>query len=222
MTHAVFSEPGYMAHNKARQDHLASLGLPLKNKSVLELGAGIGDHTPFFLDRGCTVTITDGRPDNVKQIKNRFPASDVFTLNVERPDIYFHAPFFDIVYCYGLLYHTKEPFRILPTIAEWCGGLLLLETCVSPSDPHSIKEEDAQDPRCALDGIGSRPNREAVWRTLGRLLPYVYIPTTQPDHDEFPLDWTDPKGECRAVFVASRTPLENPLLSDQLLMKQTR
>lgn len=39
--HSIF----YLRHNARRQEHLATLGLDLGNKSVLEVGAGIGDHT---------------------------------------------------------------------------------------------------------------------------------------------------------------------------------
>lgn len=53
--HSIF----YLRHNARRQEHLATLGLDLGNKSVLEVGAGIGDHTQFFLDRGCKVLCTE-------------------------------------------------------------------------------------------------------------------------------------------------------------------
>ena len=45
-----FHGPHYLKHNQRRQEHLATLGLPLAGRSVIEMGAGIGDHTEFFLD----------------------------------------------------------------------------------------------------------------------------------------------------------------------------
>src|SRR5258706_7389962 len=59
---AGFRSLGYLRHNQRRQEHLASLGLELADRSVLELGAGVGDHTTFFLDLGCTVTAVEPRP----------------------------------------------------------------------------------------------------------------------------------------------------------------
>src|ERR1700682_5619401 len=56
-----FHSSSYLRHNASRQEHLATLGLDLNNKSVLEVGAGIGDHTTFFLDRGCEVLCTAPR-----------------------------------------------------------------------------------------------------------------------------------------------------------------
>jgi hypothetical protein len=45
---AVFLTPEASAINMARQTHLASLGLDLARKRVLEVGAGIGLHTPIL------------------------------------------------------------------------------------------------------------------------------------------------------------------------------
>ena len=58
-----FRSDHYQRHNRRRQEHLATLELPIAGRSVLEVGAGIGDHTAFFTDRGCRVTATDGRPE---------------------------------------------------------------------------------------------------------------------------------------------------------------
>ena len=38
---------------------------------------------------------------------------------------------FDVVYCYGLLYHLENPAAALSAMAARCRDLLLLETCVS-------------------------------------------------------------------------------------------
>ena len=46
---------------------------------------------------------------------------------------------------------------------------------------------------------------------------------TQPAHEDFPLDWNAPEPtdrDARAVFIASRQRLDNPLLLDQLPYQQ--
>src|SRR5690242_1107048 len=53
--YAEFLSPAYQQHNVARLQHLDSLGLPVCGKRVLELGAGVGDHTIFYLHRNCKV-----------------------------------------------------------------------------------------------------------------------------------------------------------------------
>lgn len=228
----VFREPGYLAHNKARQDHLASLGLPLENRTVLELGAGAGDHTKFFLDRGCKVTVTDGRPENVEQICKEHPDWSAFIAHCDvesETSMRWLANAFgdqkiDIVYAYGLLYHCRHPLEVIGNIHYFfTPEMLLLETCVNPMPATKtlIRNEDKNDPRCALTGIGSRPTREMIFEKLKILWPFVYLPLTQPNHVEFPLDWTNTSGETRAIFIASTKPLVNPLLTTELPMIQT-
>ncbi len=45
---ACFQSEHYQRHNEKRLEHLASLNLPIADSTVLEVGAGIGDHTGFF------------------------------------------------------------------------------------------------------------------------------------------------------------------------------
>ena len=59
-----FRDDRYLRHNARRLEHLASLGLDLLGKRVLEVGAGVGDHTGFFLDRDCSVLSTEPRGEN--------------------------------------------------------------------------------------------------------------------------------------------------------------
>jgi hypothetical protein len=64
-----------------------------------------------------------------------------------------------------------------------------------------------------------------VFDALGRCFPFVYHTKTQPDHPEFPTDWNDLRNApqlTRAVFVASKRPLELAVLSPELLDVQER
>jgi 2-polyprenyl-3-methyl-5-hydroxy-6-metoxy-1,4-benzoquinol methylase len=218
-----FSSDFYQRHNKRRQEHLASLHLDLSGRSVLEIGAGIGDHTSFFLDRNCRVTSTDGRPECVAALKARHPQTNVlrYDANGEPPaEIQPHQ----IVYAYGVLYHLKQPAHALATMSRLCTEMLLLETCVSNGSESPVAwAEEADEATQALDGTGCRPTRQWVWSQLSKLFEHVYVTTTQPWHEEFPVDWTkDYPGLIRSVFVASRRPIENRLLSPTLLNKQGR
>ncbi len=221
MTFDSFSGDHYQRHNKRRQEHLASLHLDLSGRSVLEIGAGPGDHTSFFLDRGCRVTSTDGRPECVEALKTCFPQLKVVRFDANReppPEIEPQQ----IVYAYGVLYHLREPSKALSVMASLCTELLLLETCVSTgSGAHLILATEANEATQALDSVGCRPTRQWVWDRLQERFEHVYLTTTQPWHEEFPVDWTrDYAGLVRSVFVASRRPIDNRLLSPTLLAKQ--
>jgi SAM-dependent methyltransferase len=221
-----FHSDKYVRLNQRRQEHLASLGLALAGKSVLEVGAGVGDHTSFFLDRGCTVVATEGRPENLAVLRERFPGLDVRLLDLDRPDRSFDVQA-DVVYCYGTLYHLRKPARALEFLARRARELLLLESCVSQGTKESLNRvrEPEWNPSQSLSGIGCRPTRPWIHAELKRHFPFVYMTRTQPAHAEFPTDWTvpAPPGEnIRAIWVASGEPLENPLLTEEIPDLQTR
>jgi hypothetical protein len=220
-----FQSMSYTRHTRRRQEHLATLELPLAGRSVLEVGAGVGDHTDFFLDRGCRVTVTDARPRNVRLLRRRFPTLDVRTLDLDEPPASFDVSA-EITYCYGTLYHLGRPATGLEFMAAHTRDLLLLETCVSFGDddePNLVTEKRRQASQ-SLHGLGCRPTRRWVWNRLAELFDSVYMTRTQPWHPEFPTDWSGqaPSGLTRSVFVASNTALELPTLLDHIPTEQPR
>ncbi len=213
-----FLEPDALAINKARMDHLASLELPIEGKSVLEVGAGIGLLTEFFEDRGCEVLSTDARADNVAENKKRHPSRRVASLDLERPEDIGKLGKFDIVFCYGTLYHLAEPDAALLALGK-ISDLILLETCLSPGVEAAnmiVGEEHTMNQ--AYSGTGSRPTRAWVMRRLHEYWGHAYISSTQPAHPDFPLDWRVPTGRenTRAIFVGSKTALDNPVLTGDI------
>lgn len=224
---AAFHSHHYLRHNARRQEHLASLNIPVAGASVLEVGAGIGDHSNYFIDRGCRLTITEARQQNLKLLRERYPSTDVRHLDLDDPVPLENGPF-DVVYCYGTLYHLSRPEAAIDYLGRCCAGMLLLETCVSFGDEVAVNStpEDGRNPSQAVSGTGCRPTRPWVIRELKRHFEFVYLPRSQPNHEEFPVDWTCPDRHSaplsRAVFVASRTPIDNPTLTDELLSRQVR
>jgi len=224
---ASFHSDHYLRHNARRLEHLSSLRIPVANMTVLEVGAGIGDHSHYYIDRGCRLTITEAREENLKYLKKQYPNHDVQYLDMENPSSIKNSPF-DIVHCYGLLYHLSNPGKALEFLSSCCSQMLFLETCVSFGDDEkeNVVSENKYDPTQALSGKGCRPTRSYLFRKLQHYFEYVYIPKTQPNHDEFPIDWTSPekhKGSlARSIFIASRKSLTNDSLTDILVKNQKR
>ncbi len=219
---ATFMASDALAINLARQEHLASLGLPIGQRSVLEVGAGIGLHTGFFEERGCRVVSTDGRPENVTEMRRRWPHRTVGIVDLDVPGSLEEFGHFDICYCYGTLYHLAHPEEALRGMAAH-SDLLLLETCVSFGDGDALNPvgEDAATYSQATSGIGCRPTRLWLMNRLRRDWGHAYMSVTQPAYPDFVTDWTQPRatpsGNVRAVFVASREPIDNPLLTDRVV-----
>jgi SAM-dependent methyltransferase len=222
----VFHSLHYLRHNHRRLEHLASLALHIRETKVLEVGAGIGDHTSFFLDRQCEVTCIEGRSENLRALRERYPNIRCIQMDIDAPESSF-VDEFDIVYCYGVLYHLRNPANAIAYMAKRCRGMLLLETRVSYGEGELLNPtgEDRENPSFAVSGQGCRPTRDWVRSRLTEHFEYVYVTRTQPNHEEFPVDWTQspsPELRTRSVFVASRSRLSNGTLTEELPMFQTR
>jgi ubiquinone/menaquinone biosynthesis C-methylase UbiE len=223
----AFHSPEYLRHNARRLEHLASLRIPVAGMSVLEVGAGIGDHSHYYIDRGCSITITEVRSNNLQHLKKRYPHNSVRFLDMENPTIVDDSPF-DVVHCYGLLYHVRNAEQALEFLSRCTKGFLLLETCVSFGENEALNsiKEDQANPSQASSGIGCRPTRPWLFKRLKRLFENVYLPKTQPNHEQFPLDWAAPEKHQatlqRAIFIASREKLENDMLTTSLVRDQVR
>lgn len=208
----VFDYSESLKINDARLSHLASLGLALNNKTVLEVGSGIGLLTYFFEDRNCSVVSIDARLENVNENLRRHPNRKVSLadLNIKNSLDVFGK--FDVVFCYGVLYHTPDPAQVIADMASVCNGMLLIETCVWSCDnglANTVKEGPYLDQ--SICGVGCRPARDWLFSELCKYFPFVYVSAGQPDHVEFPKTWPS-SGRARAVFVSSRYELSIPTL----------
>ena len=130
---------------------------------------------------------------------------------------------FDITHCYGLLYHVGNPAEVIKSLSKRTKKYFLLETCVSVDKSMAINlvEEPTENPTQAFNGQGCRPTRPWLMHEIKKYFKYVYIPKTQPSHDEFPTDWSNPCnsqfGLYRAVFIGSNEKLQNPMLTTKLI-----
>ncbi|NJP10169.1 MAG: FkbM family methyltransferase [Leptolyngbyaceae cyanobacterium RU_5_1] len=220
----VFLTSNALRINASRLGHLASLQLEIAGKRVLEVGAGIGLLTGFFEELGCSVLTTDGRPENVAEMRRQFPHRQAEVLDLEAVSDITHLGTFDIIFCYGTLYHLSKPEQAITAMSQVCRELLLLETCVTPGDDFAVNlaSENQDNPNQAFSGMGCRPTRPWIMQMLRNQLGFAYTTKSQPFYYDFDLDWQSPlpKSLHRAVFIGSRTPLKNDQLLEELPAKQ--
>lgn len=212
---------------RRRQEHLATLGLPIAGASVLEVGGGVGEHLGFFVDRDCRVLTTDARDDLLAIARERFPGLRTRMLDLDDPPPSLGETF-DVVYCAGVIYQLTRPAEALEFLARHTGRLLFLQSVVTPGDGdalHPITDPGRGIPMTA-SGLGCKPTRAWLFRELGRHFPHVYVPATQPYHEDYPVDWTlpPPSGNACANFIAAREPLpdDHGVLLRHLPVHQTR
>jgi len=219
----AFLSTHYIRHNARRLEHLAALRLPLSGKSVVEFGAGVGDHTSFFLDRGCNVLATDARVGNLELLAKRFihhPHRErvrTRQLDVEQP--FELEQRFDVVHCYGLLYHIADAATALSQMTACCDGIFLLETKTDPRSGIAAQygTEASSEGYHSFSGTNFRPSREWLHAEMSKHFAHVYWPISQPAHEEFARDFGDLGGVSdgwpRAIVIGSHQRIE----SDQLV-----
>jgi SAM-dependent methyltransferase len=223
---ASFRQDNYLRINRARLEHLASLGLPIDRRRTLELGSGPGDLTGFLLERGCAVTAVDGREECLNALRIRFPQVRTLQLDLNHPAGLRAMGWFEVIHCYGLLYHLEKPEALIETIGRLCTDFAVIETCLSVGDVAGVEFADETDDYTqSLTRKGCRPTRPWMFDTLRRSFPFVYVTRTQPDHPEFPNEWDVPLDHLkniRSVFVASQRQMPLPTLSPECLDHQER
>lgn len=221
----AFDVPHYQEITAARLEHLRAMGLPISGKSVIDVGCGIGRLSEYFAEQGCDVLCVDGRKENIEKLRELYPDRRAAVADLETEAILQHGQF-DVVFCYGLLYHVVDVFGLLKRLARMCGEMLLIETCVAPvrSNALFLFPESQSDVTQALHGLGSRPSPEYVCTCL-RLagFEFVYSPQDLPLHSQFCRTLVDditkwePEKLSREIFIASRSEIVNT----QLVRRQT-
>ena len=197
----IFHHDGYLRINSRRLEHLATLGLPLNNRRVLEVGAGIGDHSSFYIDRKCKITITEGRVDNVEYIKNVYPQEDIRILDMDNP-VLPDGEKWETIHCYGLLYHLNFPGKAIAFLAKRCESFMVLETIAHDNDIDVTRAEEPKDiQQNSLSGLCYRFSKTWVLKQLQANFKYVYTTKTHPYHRDFP--------RIRGIFIASHVEIIN-------------
>jgi SAM-dependent methyltransferase len=218
-----FDTPLALGINGGRLEHLAGLGLPLEGKTVLDVGCGVGHLAQFFVRRNCKVTCVDGRPENVASLRQRYPGIEAHVADVQRDPLGRFGTF-DVVLCYGLLYHLEDPLGGLRNVASAVKDLLLLETVITDcSRPILTLVDEPSSFNQTLAAMGCRPSPSYVAMALNRVgFPHVYGAAEPPDHHDFRFAWKDNLDHARdgyllrCIFVASRRELHNPRLKSLL------
>ena len=216
LTEAFWTE-AQLDLNARRLEHLASLGLDLNRKSVLEVGGGIGDLTMYFLDRQCRVLLTDGRAENV-----RFAAQDEQFRGQKRLEIEVlnldsqgkpRGDGWAVAFCYGVLHLTGFPDRVLKFLAGSCTEMLLLECPIVPGEAVNL-ERASQPAEAPMGAVGPRtayPTAAWIREQLSARFRFVYEPIEPPAHAEFSFG-AEGSNPARRVFIAAHTKLQSDTL----------
>jgi FkbM family methyltransferase len=174
------------ARGKTIQRVVSKLKPALGLLSAVDAGCGVGFFSQTLSECGLRVCGFDARGENVEEARRRFPG-----IPFERADVQDGAILqlgsFDLVLCFGLLYHLESPLlaiRHLRALTEKC---LLLESMCIPEIKSSmlLREEPPREDQ-SLAEVACYPSEGSLAKMLYRAgFSYVYRVLSLPDHDDF-------------------------------------
>ncbi len=188
---------------------VAALKPALGLANAVDAGCGVGFFAQVLHDCGLYVRGFDGRMENVVEARKRFPRISFGQGNIQDPDIV-RAGKFDLVLCFGLLYHLESPLLAIRHLRALTGkGLLLESMCLPGNQPElALREEPAQGDQ-SLAEIALYPSEGCLVKMLYRAgFAGVYKVAALPDHDDF--RETPEHTRRRTVLFASLAPVRLP------------
>ena len=175
--------------------------------TAVDAGCGVGFFSKTLEECGLTACGFDGRSENVAEARKRFPSIPFERADIQDPAV-LELGRFDLVLCFGLLYHLENPLlaiRHLRALTEKC---LLVESMCLPEEKPSmlLREEPRQDDQSLTD-VACYPSEGLLVKMLYRAgFSVVYRIVPLPDHDDF--HDTAEHSRRRTVLLASFLPVE--------------
>jgi SAM-dependent methyltransferase len=211
----VFDMSHYQSLNPAcaavTKDLLSQFRERLGLQTVIDVGCGLGYFSGFLHSLGFQVTAVDGRGENVEKARQRFSQISFHTINAEDPTIR-DLGRFDIVLCFGLLYHLENPFLAIRHLHAMASKLLLVESVILPgSEPTMglVNEGPREDQ--GLNHIAFYPTESCLVKLMYQAgFPNVYRFDKMPDHPAYRAAGT--LRRVRTMLVASQIELQSGLL----------
>ncbi len=211
----VFDGKHYESLNASRgavvSELLSEISKPLGLQTAIDVGCGLGHFAGLLNGLGLRVIGVDGRQQNVEEAQRRFPQI-VFQQCDAQDSALRGLGQFDLVFCFGLLYHLENPLLAIRHLHAMTTKLLLLEGVIFPGeDPiMALVDEELHDDQ-GLNHIAFYPTEACLVKMLYRCgFSQAYGLARQPDHPDY--HSSPDSRRVRTVLVASRSPIASKLL----------
>src|ERR1700730_17014721 len=212
----VFDRPHYRALDQAKMEFLRTMLSQWKSElglqSALDVGCGLGHFAELLHGFGFEVTALEGRPENAEETRQRVPELSVHVRDVEEISAMGHGSF-DLIFCFGLLYHLENPFRVIRQLRNVTGKLLVIESmCINDSRPVLCLRDEEHGEDQGLTHVAFYPSEACLAKMLYCAgFPLVYRFLKLPDHPDFAARFE--KHRVRTRLAASTQPLKELYLA---------
>ncbi len=203
----VFDQSHYLKLIEARGETIRRVVNELKPamelSTALDAGCGVGFFAKILQDAGLNVRGFDGRMENVEQACNRFPGIPFEQGDVENLEIRKLGEF-DLVLCFGLIYHLENPLLAIRNLYALTAKCLLLESmCLPDAEPWMLLREEPSTEDQSLTDVAFYATEGGLVKMLYRAgFTSVYRLSPLPNHDDF--RETSEHLRRRTVLLASR------------------
>ena len=180
-----------------------SLGLV----NALDAGCGVGFISQTLAECGLNVCGFDGREENVTEARRRFSQIPFEQGDIEDKTI-LELGRFDLVLCFGLLYHLENPLLAIRNLRGLTEKCLLLESVCLPEDKASmlLRDEPSQEDQSLTD-VAWYPSEGSLVKMLYRAgFGKVYRVIPLPNHEDF-LERVE-RARRRTVLLATFFPVD--------------
>src|SRR5216684_5747198 len=195
------------ARGETIQRAVTRLKPALKLSNAVDAGCGVGFFSQTLSECGLNVCGFDGRKENVAEARRRFAHIPFGEGDIEERAI-LQLGRFDLVLCFGLLYHLENPLLAIRNLHGLTEKCLLLESMCLPEEKTSmlLRAEPRQEDQ-SLGRVACYPSESSLVKMLYRAgFGTVYRVMPQPDHEDF--RDTAKHARRRTVLLASVVPID--------------
>jgi SAM-dependent methyltransferase len=215
----IFDAADYVSLNTSRaavvSRFLSEMKGPLNLRSAVDVGCGLGYFSELLRSLGLDVTALDGRRENTEEAARRNPEIRFHTMSAEDPTLPTLGKF-DLVFCFGLLYHLENPFLAIRHLQAMTRRLLLVEAVIFPGEASlmGLVDEGSTEDQ-GLNHIAFYPTESCLVKMFYRSgFRFAYRFAPLPDHPGYRSENGLPR--VRTMLAASFEPISSSQLEGVL------
>jgi SAM-dependent methyltransferase len=213
----IFDHPYYGEINKAREPVVRQIAPVLgvsgaRRPTAIDVACGLGYYSKVLDSLGFEVLGVDARKANVDEARRRYPGLRFEVFDAEDSRLS-QLGTFDLVFCFGLLYHLENPFRTIRSLSAMTSNSVMIEGICYPSpEPVMVLMDEYESLDQGINRVAFYPSELCIVKMLLRAgFSECYLPTRMPEHEEYRSDLLGLRK--RTLLVGSKLPLTSDLLT---------